>query len=224
MSIEKNLESVLKEIEGKNIKLVGVTKTKPNELIMEAYATGFKRFGENKVQELVEKQETLPKDIEWHMIGHLQRNKVKYMAGFVHLIHAVDSLKLLKEINKQALKQNRIIDCLIQLHIAKEETKFGFAYDEADTFFSSIELEELTNIRIKGLMGMATNTDNTTTVSNEFKTLRRYYESAQVYNEKNNIQLDELSMGMSSDYKIAIEEGTTMIRVGSAIFGERNYN
>jgi pyridoxal phosphate enzyme (YggS family) len=185
---------------------------------MEAYNTGQRIFGENKVQELVAKYEILPKDISWHLVGHLQTNKVKYIAPFVSLIHAVDSLKLLQEINKQAEKNNRIIDCLLQIHIAVEETKFGLSYEECSALLNSLQQNSLSNVRIVGLMGMATNTDDETKIKSEFQKLREYFQSIKsVHN-----YLQVLSMGMSSDYKIALEVGSTMIRVGSSIFGTRN--
>jgi PLP dependent protein len=209
--------------------LVAVSKTKPVEDILELYNLGQRDFGENYVQELVGKYEQLPKDIRWHYIGHLQSNKVKYIAPFVHLIHGVDSLSLLKEVNKQALKNNRIIDCLLQIHIAKEETKFGLDSDELDSILSS-DLVSLQNIRITGLMGMASFSDNVDLVRSEFsylKSLFDKYTQPQTTNLKPqtpNLKLQTLSMGMSADYKIAIEEGSNMVRIGSLLFGERNYN
>lgn len=217
-TIAENLNTIKSSLPEK-VKLVAVSKTYPAETVMETYNAGHRIFGENKVQELVAKYETLPKDIEWHLIGHLQTNKVKYIAPFVSLIHSIDSLKLLQEVNKQALKNNRIIDCLLQIYIAKEETKFGFSFEEAETLLSSSQLKELKNIRIVGLMGMATNTDNTAQIRIEFKSLSEFYKKLQTLNFK----LEILSMGMSSDYQIAIEEGSNLIRVGSAIFGKRNY-
>ncbi|MEO9893050.1 YggS family pyridoxal phosphate-dependent enzyme [Aurantibacter sp.] len=219
MSIKKNLAEIRTSIP-ENVTLVAVSKTKPNEAIIEAYETGQRIFGENKVQEMVQKWEVLPKDIEWHMIGHLQRNKVKYMAEFVSLIHGVDSLRLLKEINKQAVKHNRIIDCLFQIHIAEEDTKFGLDQEEVEEIIISGELNKLENIRIVGLMGMATFTDNQSQVRKEFSTLKSIFNSL-----KNTLpDISILSMGMSGDYQLAIEEGSTMIRVGSSIFGSRNYH
>jgi pyridoxal phosphate enzyme (YggS family) len=221
MSIKENLLQ-LKNALPKEVTLIAVTKTYPPEIILEAYNAGHKIFGENKVQEMVDKYEELPKDIEWHLIGHLQTNKVKYIAPFVKLIHSVDSLKLLQEINKQALKSNRVIDCLLQIYIAKEETKFGLDFKEAEVLLSSEEFKKLNNVKIIGLMGMATNTDNKEQIKNEFRSLRIFFESlhkSQILNPESQI----LSMGMSSDYSIAITQGSTMLRIGSAIFGNRNY-
>ncbi len=222
MNIGENLQIFQKKLEESNCTLIAVSKTKPNQDILEAYQTGFRDFGENKIQELTRKSEELPKDIKWHMIGHLQRNKVKYIAPFVHLIHAVDSLKLLKEINKQAAKSNRIISCLLQIHIAQESTKFGMNEEELFELLQSDELKDLKNIKIKGLMGMATFTDYKEQVRGEFRSLKVLFEKAQKEIVQPNVALEELSMGMSGDYEIAIEEGSTMIRVGSAIFGVRN--
>lgn len=216
MSIAENLRKLLSEIPS-HVKLVAVSKFKTNEQVMEAYQAGQRAFGENIVQESVRKYEALPKDIEWHFIGHLQTNKVKYIAPFVTLIHSVDSVKLLQEINKRAAQNNRIIDCLLQIHIAKEETKFGLSFEEAESLLSSDEFGKLQNIKIKGLMGMATNTDNEDMVRKEFQSLHSFFSNLQ--STCNNLQF--LSMGMSSDYKIAIEEGSTIIRVGSVIFGDR---
>ncbi|MCB9173775.1 MAG: YggS family pyridoxal phosphate-dependent enzyme [Flavobacteriales bacterium] len=217
--IKENINKIKSNIP-KNVTLVAVSKTYPNSAILEAYEAGQKAFGENKVQELVTKYETLPKDIEWHMIGHLQTNKVKYIAPFVHLIHGIDSLKLLTEVNKRAQSNQRNINVLLQIHIAKEETKFGFSEEEVISLFQSNELTKLTNIAVVGLMGMATNTPNEEQIRNEFKGLKSLFQKLSTLNSK----LTILSMGMSSDYKIAIEEGSTMIRVGSSIFGKRNYN
>ena len=218
MSIANNINKLTSQIP-ETTTLVAVSKTKPNEAILEAYHAGQRVFGENKVQELVQKYEDLPKDIEWHLIGHLQTNKVKYIAPFIHLIHAVDSLKLLKEINKQALKNNRIIPCLLQVKIAEEESKFGLSYDEAEHLLNNEELKKLTNISIIGLMGMSTNTSNKEHIKKEFKFLQHFYQKLSTLNT----QFSTLSMGMSGDYEIAIQEGSTMIRVGSTIFGDRNY-
>ena len=215
MKIKENINFIKSEIP-KSVVLVAVSKTKPNELIMEAYNSGQRVFGENKVQEMVFKWEELPKDIEWHMIGHVQRNKVKYMAPFVSLIHGVDSLKLLNEINKQAKINERIINCLLQVHIAKEDTKQGFDYTELDSIFK--KLQSLDNIAIKGLMGMATFTNDTSLINKEFKLLKSKFD----YFKLNNTKFNVLSMGMSGDYKNAINNGSTMIRVGSKIFGERD--
>jgi len=207
-------------LEAKKITLVAVSKTKPAEDILAIYNLGQRDFGENYVQELVEKEVALPKDIHWHFIGHLQSNKVKYIAPFVHLIHGVDSLNLLKEINRQALKNNRVINCLLQIYIAKEETKFGL--DEKE-LHELIQLQELKNVNIIGFMGMASFSDDMNLVRNEFKNLNSLYKQyAQL--STFNFQLSTLSMGMSSDYKIAIEEGSNMVRIGSLLFGERNYS
>lgn len=222
MSIHINIEEILKGIP-KGVKLVAVSKTKPKEDIIEAYEGGYRIFGENKPQELLLKYESLPKDIEWHMIGHLQTNKVKYIAPFVALIHAVDSIKLLKEINKEASKNNRSIDCLIQFHIAEEETKFGFSIEEVEQMLESKEYSEMKNIRIVGVMGMATYTENENQVSSEFANLKSIFNQLKDRYFANEDSFKEISMGMSGDYKIAIEQGSTIIRVGSSIFGERNY-
>jgi hypothetical protein len=204
-----------------NVTLVAVSKTKPVEDLQKVYGFGQRHFGENKVQELVDKQSVLPKDIKWHFIGHLQSNKVKYIAPFVSLIHAVDSLKLLKEINKEAKKNNRIIDCLLQFHIANEETKFGLNFEEAQEILESKTFIEMENVSIVGVMGMATFTDNTELVKNEFQTLEGYFQILKSHYFKFNDNFKEISMGMSGDYTIAIEEGSSMVRVGSAIFGSR---
>ncbi|RLD54361.1 MAG: YggS family pyridoxal phosphate-dependent enzyme [Bacteroidetes bacterium] len=222
MSISNNINQILNQIPNK-VKLVAVSKTKPIEDIQEAYNGNYKIFGENKVQELVEKYEALPKDIEWHMIGHLQSNKVKYIASFVYLIHAVDNFKLLKTINKEALKNNRTINCLLQIHIAKEETKFGFSFDEIKQMLDSDEYKDLENINIIGVMGMATFTDDKEIVASEFQYLNDCFKELKKTYFFNSPDFKELSMGMSGDYKIAIEKGSTIIRVGSSIFGERNY-
>jgi pyridoxal phosphate enzyme (YggS family) len=203
------------------VTLVAVSKTKPAEDIQTAYDTGHRVFGENKVQELVGKEEILPKDIEWHFIGHLQTNKVKYIAPFVSMIHAVDSMKLLKEINKQAKKHDRTISCLLQFHIAEEQSKFGLNLEEAQEILSSNEFVELQNISIVGVMGMATFTDDQEQVRDEFRTLENYFNVVKSHFFKYNDAFEHLSMGMSGDYKIAIEEGSTMIRLGSSIFGAR---
>jgi pyridoxal phosphate enzyme (YggS family) len=222
MSISQNIDQVLKSIP-ENVKLIAVSKTKPNEAIMEAYEGGYKIFGENKPQELKGKFETLAKDIEWHFIGHLQTNKVKYIAEFVHLIHAVDSMKLLKEINKQALKHNRVINCLLQFHIAQEESKFGYDLSEAKEMLNSDEFKNLEGVNIVGVMGMATFTDNHDQVRSEFKQLKTNFDVLKTEDFKDKSDFSEVSMGMSGDYQIAIEEGSTMVRVGSSIFGARNY-
>ena len=219
MNITANLQQIKASIP-EHVTLVAVSKTKPNEAILEAYQTGQRIFGENKVQELTEKHESLPKDIEWHMIGHLQSNKVKYIAPFVSLIHGVDSFKLLKEINKRATQNERIINCLLQIHIAEEDTKFGFDEKEVIELIKSEAFQDLKNIKVVGLMGMATFTDDENQIRKEFKSLKKLFDKLQISNH----QFQILSMGMSGDYQIAIEEGSTMIRVGSSIFGERNYH
>ncbi|MDN5212064.1 YggS family pyridoxal phosphate-dependent enzyme [Fulvivirgaceae bacterium BMA12] len=223
MDVKKNIKEFEKILAGTGCRLVAVSKTKPNDLILKAYETGFKDFGENRIQDLVAKYEILPKDINWHMIGHLQSNKVKYIVSFVHLIHAVDSFKLLKEINKQGAKVSRVIPCLLQIHIADETTKFGLDEKELFALIESPEFKELQNVQIKGLMGMATNTDNKNQIRAEFKYLRTLFEKVKNEYQQPGIKMEELSMGMSGDYDIAVEEGSTLIRVGSAIFGARNY-
>ncbi len=217
MSISANIKRIKTEIP-ENVTLVAVSKTKSNNEILEAYHAGQRVFGENKIQEMTQKWSELPKDIEWHMIGHVQRNKVKYMAAYVALIHGVDSLKLLKEINKQAKKEQRVIPCLLQIHIAEEETKFGFDGDELKALIDSRVIQELEHVQIKGLMGMATFTENAEQIRKEFKTLGSMYQALR----KELPDITELSMGMSGDYSIAIEEGSTMVRIGSSIFGVRN--
>lgn len=216
--IAENLLHIKKSLP-ENVTLVAVSKTKPNSDILEAYNAGQRIFGENKIQEMAAKYDELPKDIQWHMIGHLQSNKVKYMAHFVDLIHGVDSLKTLKEINKQAKKHNRIIKCLLQARIAKEETKFGLSFPDISTISTSEELKELQNIQIVGLMGMATFTENQEQLSEEFLSLQNFFNQLKIQNSK----LKILSMGMSGDYQLAIKNGSNMVRVGSAIFGARNY-
>jgi hypothetical protein len=220
MSIKDNLLSIKNNLPSQ-VKLIAVSKTYPASAIEEAYNAGQRIFGENKVQEMCEKQGQLPKDIEWHLIGHLQSNKVKYIAAFVAMIHSVDSLKLLQEINKQAQKNNRVIKCLIQIYIASEETKFGLDKAECKTLLESQEFQSMCNIKIVGLMGMATNTKNSEQIKNEFASLKSLFNEIKSNYTHKNLQLAELSMGMSSDYKIAIEQGSTMIRVGSSIFGTR---
>jgi pyridoxal phosphate enzyme (YggS family) len=217
MSIVANLEEIKKAIPP-GVTLVAVSKTKPKEDIQTLYDAGHRVFGENKVQEMVEKYEALPKDIQWHMIGHLQKNKVKYMASFVHLIHSVDSEDLLKEINKQASKHNRVIPCLLQIHIAQEETKFGMDEQEADTLLKSYSVH-YPHVKIFGLMGMATFTEDENQIRQEFKYLKAIFDRLKT----KDAQLEILSMGMSGDFQIAIEEGSNMIRVGSSIFGKRQY-
>lgn len=207
-----------------NVQLVAISKTKPNEDILKVYEEGQRHFGENKVQELLDKYESLPKDIRWHLVGHLQRNKVKYIAPFVHLIHGVDSLKLLKEINKQGEKINRTLSCLLQFHIAEEDTKFGLSFEEAKEILESNEFVEMQHINICGVMGMATNTDDESQIRQEFSSLNNIFLSLKSHFFKFNPDFEHISMGMSSDYPIAIEEGSTMVRVGSAIFGARTYS
>lgn len=222
MSIQQNLHTILSEIPEK-VTLVAVSKTKPVGDIQEAYNAGQRVFGENKVQEMVDKQLQLPEDIKWHMIGHLQRNKVKYMAGFVSLIHGVDNFKLLKEINKQALKHDRVINCLFQIKIAEEDSKFGMTKEDVESIINSEEFSELKNINIIGLMGMATFTEDQYQIKNEFSYLKKVFNDLQ-QSITSNFKLQTLSMGMSGDYQLAIDCGSTMIRVGSRIFGARNYN
>ena len=221
MSIQNNLRSIQASLPEK-VTLVAVSKTKPVSDLMEAYEAGQRIFGENKIQEMTEKWEAMPKDIQWHMIGHVQTNKVKYMAPFVSLIHGVDSLKLLQEINKQAQKNSRIIDCLLQIYIAEEESKFGLDEKELETIFEFIQEEknEMNHIRIVGLMGMATYTNNTAQVEKEFSRLKTIFDSYSNLNTRN-CQLNTLSMGMSGDYQLAIKCGSTMVRIGSSIFGGR---
>ena len=220
--VQKTIANIKAQLP-EHVTLVAVSKTKPNALIEDAYAGWQRHFGENKVQELAQKFEDLPKDIKWHMIGHLQSNKVKYIAPFVHLIHAVDSIKLLKEINKQAAKNNRVIDCLLQVHIAEEEHKFGFDEEDILKSISEGEFTDLGNICVKGLMGMATFTDNKDQIANEFSALNKLFVTLRKKELPKNFSLEELSMGMSGDYEIAIKAGSTMVRVGSTIFGSRNY-
>jgi PLP dependent protein len=224
MSIPIQLQKIGAELAPFPCSLIAVSKTHPVEKIQEAYAAGQRLFGENKVQELVEKHPKLPADIEWHLIGHLQRNKVKYIAPFVGLIHSVDSLKLLEEIDKQAARHHRIIDCLLQVHIAEEETKFGFDAAELLEMLQSENMRVLHHVRIVGLMGMATFTDNSEQVRKEFRGLKSLWDSIKKEMLPPNTIMKELSMGMSGDYKIALEEGSTLVRIGSAIFGTRNYS
>lgn len=220
MSVAENLQKIKSELPA-SVQLVAVSKTKTVPHIMEAYNAGQRVFGENKVQELCAKYEEMPKDIQWHLIGHLQTNKVKYVAPFVTMIHAVDSLKLLKEIDKEAKKNNRIIDCLLQFHIAQEDTKFGLDFDEASDLLKSDEYLAMENVRIVGLMGMASFTDNTEQVENEFRTLYNYFQIIKSHYFKFNPDFKEISMGMSGDYQLAVAEGSTMVRIGSSIFGDR---
>lgn len=220
--IAENLKRIKADLPAQ-VQLVAVSKTKPNAAILEAYEAGQRVFGENKIQEMTDKYDALPQDIEWHMIGHVQRNKVKYMAPFVALIHAVDSLRLLTEIDKQAERNNRVIPCLLQLFIADEETKFGLSEDELFELLDSEAFKALHHIKIQGLMGMATFTENQNQIRQEFSTLHHIFEKVQTYNHLPNVECKTLSMGMSNDYPIAIDCGSTMIRIGSTIFGERNY-
>lgn len=217
--IQENLQNI-KATLLKNVTLVAVSKTKPVEDLQEAYNAGQRIFGENRIQEMAEKYELLPKDIKWHMIGHLQSNKVKYMAHFVDLIHGVDKFSTLKEINKQAKKHDRVIHCLLQAKIAEEDSKFGLSFDEIENILASEKLKDLVNIKIVGLMGMATFTDDKQQLHKEFSSLKNLFDKLKTDNQN----LKTLSMGMSGDYQIAIENGSTMIRVGSSIFGKRNYN
>ena len=222
MNIAQNIEKINAELAETSVRLIAVTKTKPVADLQAAYNGNCKVFGENKVQEMVEKWEVLPKDIEWHLIGHLQSNKVKYMASFVAMIHSIDSLKLLQEVDKQALKNNRVIDCLLQIYIAKEETKFGLFEDEARKILDSEEFKAMKSIRIVGVMGMATFTDNQEQIRLEFRGLKAFFETLKSqFSATENLQLKEVSMGMSGDYVVAAEEGSTLVRVGSAIFGSR---
>jgi pyridoxal phosphate enzyme (YggS family) len=221
MSIAKNLTQIKTQLPT-HVTLVAVSKTKPVADLMEAYNAGQRIFGENKIQEMTEKWEQMPKDIEWHMIGHVQTNKVKFMAEYVSLIHGVDSLKLLQEINKQAKKHNRVIDCLLQIHIAEEETKFGLDEEELNHILTSDDYNSLENIRIVGLMGMATFTENQNQIEKEFNHLKTIFDKLNKLSIIN-YQLSILSMGMSGDYQLAISCGSTMVRIGSSIFGTRNY-
>ena len=221
MKIKQNLNNIKSQLPNQ-VTLVAVSKTKPVADLMEAYDAGQRIFGENKIQEMTDKWEVMPKDIEWHMIGHVQTNKVKYMASYVSLIHGVDSLKLLQEINKQAAKNNRVIDCLLQVYIAEEESKFGLDEQELEAILSSTEFKQLKNIRIVGLMGMATFTENKNQIEKEFKHLKTIFDKYKKLNTEH-CQLNTLSMGMSGDYQLAISCGSTMVRIGSSIFGSRNY-
>jgi pyridoxal phosphate enzyme (YggS family) len=217
--IKENLLEIKQSLP-ENVTLVAVSKTKPLEDLQEAYAAGQRIFGENKIQEMVDKYDALPKDIQWHMIGHLQSNKVKYMAHFVDLIHGVDKFSTLKEINKQAKKHDKVINCLLQVKIAKEDTKFGLSFDEINEILASEAFAELKNIKITGFMGMATFTDNKKQLEEEFSSLNTFFNELKTQNPS----LKTLSMGMSGDYMLAIENGSNMVRVGSSIFGQRNYN
>jgi pyridoxal phosphate enzyme (YggS family) len=221
MSIADNIISLKKETEAIKVKLLAVSKTKPAEDLQQAYDAGQRLFGENTVQELVEKEEALPKDIEWHLIGHLQSNKVKYIAPFISMIQSVDSMKLLQEIDKHAAKNKRVIDCLLQIYIADEETKFGLGFDEAIELLRSEEYAALKNIRIRGLMGIATNTDAEKQIKEEYYELKTFFDGIKLSFFRKEDSFDTLSMGMSSDYKLAIEQGSNMVRLGSTIFGGR---
>ncbi|WP_397362519.1 YggS family pyridoxal phosphate-dependent enzyme [Olleya sp. R77988] len=217
MSIKQNLITIKQSLP-EHVTLVAVSKTKPVADLMEAYDAGQRIFGENKIQEMADKFQQMPKDIKWHMIGHVQTNKVKYMAGFVDLIHGVESFKLLKEINKQALKHNRVIDCLLQIKIASEDSKFGMSAEDATTLLQSEDFSSLKNVRVTGVMGMATFTDNQDQIKEEFSLLKTTFESLKTIH----LDLKTISMGMSGDYPLAIACGSTMVRVGSSIFGVRN--
>lgn len=221
MSVQENLLKIKNALPS-NVTLVAVSKTKPNELVMQAYEAGQRDFGENYVQELVDKEASLPNDIHWHFIGHLQSNKVKYIAPFVYLIHGVDSLKLLQEINKQAQKNNRVIPCLLQMYIAQEETKFGLSFEECEAILKSEEFKNLHNISIQGFMAMASNTNDEDQIKKEFLSLNNFFENVKPLISEN-FKPTILSFGMSGDYKLAIACGSTMLRIGSTIFGERYY-
>ncbi len=224
MTVAENIDRIKAEI-GTDVTLVAVSKVHPVDHIIKAYQAGHLDYGENKVQEMCEKAEVMPKDIRWHLIGHLQRNKVKYIVDFVHLIHSVDSLKLLKEIEKRAAKADRVIDCLLQVHIAEEDTKFGFDENEVGDLLADPALKEMTHIRIKGLMGMATFTEDQDQVRREFRSLKdRFERLKEKFPINERWQPEILSMGMSGDYQMAIEEGSNMVRIGSSIFGARNYD
>ena len=222
IDIKKNIETI-KATLPERTRLIAVSKTKPVEMLQEAYDAGQRLFGENKAQEMRDKHEVLPSDIEWHLIGHLQTNKVKYIASFVRMIHSIDSLQLLQTVEKEAIKHDRTIDCLLQFHIASEETKFGLSLEEAIELLNSNEYKALSHIRICGVMGMATNIDDTTLVRSEFANLRHIFETLKRDYFADNDSFCELSMGMSHDYPIAVEEGATLVRVGSSIFGARFY-
>lgn len=221
MDITANIQEVQQELNPIGVTLVAISKTKPVEDIQEAYDAGQRIFGENMVQELVEKQEKLPQDIQWHLVGHLQTNKVKYIASFITLIQSVDSLKLLIEINKQASKHNRVIDCLLQVDIAQEDTKFGLDHPEVIELLESEEFKSMKNMRIRGLMGIATNTDKEKEIKEEFYELKMLFDGIKISYYRKEESFDTLSMGMSSDYKLAIEQGSNMVRLGSTIFGKR---
>lgn len=221
-TIQANLKEVLSELPA-GVRLVAVSKFHPNEALEAAYAAGQRIFGESHVQGMTQKYETLPKDIEWHFIGHLQTNKVKYMAPYVSMIHAIDSYKLLAEVDKQAAKVNRIIPCLLQIHVAQEETKFGFTFDECRELLEAGEWKTLKNIHIAGIMGMASNVDDNEQIKSEFCSLNRFFKEIKQAYFADSEDFKEISMGMSHDYPLAVEAGSTLVRVGSKIFGERNY-
>ena len=221
VNVEKNLALLHRQLNGKT-RLIAVSKTKPVSLLMQAYRAGQRDFGENKVQEMVDKYDQMPKDVRWHMIGHLQTNKVKYIAPFVHMIHSVDSEKLLRTIQKEAAKNDRVIPCLLQVHIAEEETKFGFSDEEVKEIVSENLIAALPRVLIMGLMGMATFTEDDQQIKKEFRHLKRLFDEIKKM-ELPGVEMKELSMGMSSDFNLAIQEGSTMVRVGSSIFGERAY-
>ncbi len=221
MSIAANISAIKEELKNTGVRLIAVSKTKPIESITEAYNAGQRIFGENMVQELAEKYEKLPKDIEWHLIGHLQTNKVKYIAPFIKMIHSVDSLKLIQEINKQAIKHDRVIDCLLQIYIADEDTKYGMDFAEAIELLRADEFKQLKNVKIRGIMGIATLTDNQRMIRDEFQELKTFYTGLKETFFRRDPDFDEISMGMSGDYKIAVEQGSTMIRLGSTLFGNR---
>jgi pyridoxal phosphate enzyme (YggS family) len=223
MGIAENLQSIKEKIP-EHVTLVAVSKTKADEIIMEAYRAGHRDFGENKVQDLTAKQERLPADIRWHMIGHLQSNKVKYLASFVHMVHGVDSLKLLSVINREAQKHQRVIDCLLQVHIATEDTKFGLSEDELMLLVESETFLEMKHVRIRGVMGMATYTENSNQIREEFRHLKRIFDRLKETRFAGQDHFDQLSCGMSGDYTLAIEEGSNLVRIGSLIFGPRNYS
>ena len=222
MTIAEQIKNITSSLPA-TTRLIAVSKTKPVEDIQEAYDAGQRVFGENKALEMRDKHEALPKDIEWHFIGHLQTNKIKYIIPYVSLIHSIDSLNLLKEVNKEAAKKGRRVDCLLQFHIADEDTKYGLSFDEAQVLLNSPEYKAMNNIRIVGVMGMATFTDNKDQIRQEFRNLKSIFDRLKEQYFADNDSFKEISMGMSDDYPIAIEEGSTLIRVGSAIFGKRNY-
>lgn len=221
MAIAQNIQRLQQTIP-KDCRLIAVSKTKPVSALMEAYEAGVRDFGENKVQEIVEKKEQMPQDTRWHMIGHLQRNKVKYIAPFVHLIHSVDSPRLLREVNKQGAKIDQVINCLLQVHIAKEENKFGLSDEELLALLDSDELRKATYVRVIGLMGMATFSHDPENARPEFKHLSTLFKQVRTMTLPNNVAMDQLSMGMSGDYTVAVEEGSTMVRIGTTIFGARD--